>query len=220
MSDRYFIQTILEDLQHLKHAWSDVVDDAILRRDSAILRRLLIEGDLNKVWKILGFSEKIYVVAPRAEFFLEMKDSYKIDFILSGGGIYQGVIAVLAMHNKGKEAVNLPSHINPIEYKFTLSQFINSTSIFVENISISRGELIQYVANKLGGVHIDFSRKGRLAQKLETLDRNIERFQFKGIPPLRGKNTVYFELLSIGQLLSNSADIKRLLFKAEEFLDS
>lgn len=220
MSDKYFIQTIVEDLLHLKHSWSDVVDDAILRRDSAILRRLLIEGVLNKAWNILGFSQKICVVAPRAEFFLETNDSHKIDFILAGGGLYQGIIAALAMHNKGKETVKLPSHLNPIEHKFTLSEFLDSISIFVENTSISRCELIQYVANKLGGVHIDFSRKGRLAQKFETLDRNIERFKFKGKPPLKGKNTVYFELLSIGQLLSNSEDVKRLILKAEEFLDS
>jgi hypothetical protein len=48
----------------------------------------------------------------------------------------------------------------------------------------------------------------------------LERFQFKGIPPLKGKNTVYFELLSIGQLFSKSEDTKSLMLKAEEFLDS
>jgi len=220
MSDRYFVQTILEDLQHLKHSWNDIVDDAILRRDSTILRRLLIEGALNSARKILGFSGKFYIVAPRAEFFLEMKDSYKIDFILSGGGLYQGIFAALATYNKGKQTINLPSHINAIEHKFTLPQFLGSTSVYVEKISISRGEMIQYVANKLGGVHIDFTRKGRLAKKFETLDRNIERFQFKGIPPLQGKNTVYFELLSIGQLFSKSEDAKSFVLKAEEFLDS
>jgi hypothetical protein len=218
MSDKYFIQTVLEDLQHLGRAWNDSVDDSVLRRDSTILRRLLIDGDLNEAWKMLGFKQKIFVFAPRAEYFLETKESHKINFILSGGGLYQGIFAALAIHNKGKEAVTLPSHINPIEHKFTLSEFLDSVSIFVENTKISRRELIQYVANKLGGVHIDFSRKGRLAQKFETLDRNIDRFKFEGKLALRGKNTVYFELLSIGQLLSNSKDIKQFSLKAEEFV--
>jgi hypothetical protein len=217
MSDKYFIQTVLEDLQYLGRIWDDSVDDAVLRRDSTILRRFLLDGALNKAWKILGFTTKIHILAPRAEYYLETRESQKIDFILAGGGLYKGVFAALAFLNKGKEVVTLPSHLNPIEHKFTLSEFLSSVSIFVDKTRISRSELVQYVANKLGGVHIDFSRTGRLAQKFETLDRNIERFVIQDMS-LKGKNTIYFELLSIGQLISRAEDIRRFTSKAEEYI--
>lgn len=219
MSDEYLIQIVAEDINHLRESWDGTIDDNTLRRDSVILRRLLVEDDLHKAWRACGFTSGIYIVAPRVEFFLDSHEASRIEFLIAGGGYYHGIYFALAMDNLGNSPIKLPSNINPQEYKFRLKEFIAATSIYVEHTRISRQDLIQYVANKLGGVHLDFSRKNKLAKKHQILDRNIDRLkiQVEGYPPLIGKNTVYFELLSIGQLLARSTDIKRFLEKAGKY---
>lgn len=219
MSDKDLIQIVAKDINHLRRSWDGTIDDDTLRRDSVILRRLLVDDDLNKAWKASGFISGIYIVAPRVEFFLDSYEASRIEFLIAGGGYYHGLYIALAMDNLGNSPIKLPANINPQEHKFKLKEFVAATSIYVERTRISRQELIQYVANKLGGAHLDFSREKKQARKHQILDRNIDRFkiQVEGYPPLTGKNTVYFELLSIGQLLARSSDIERFLDKAGNY---
>ena len=78
--------------------------------------------------------------------------------------------------------------------------------MIIRKLDISRVELIKYVANKLGGTHIDFTRKSNklLEQKFSYLDslHNYEQVD---------KNIIPCELLSIGQELVNSKHIQKLI---------
>ena len=200
-----------EDLRHLLSR-GDKLDNPSVRRDSIILRRLLVEGDFFRTWKVLGFRDKPRVVAPRLEYFLDRKATRRrIHFALAGGGQYFGVLAAMAIINVGSEAVQLDPEVNPLEFTFTISEFARSASIYVEGVTVSRTEVIQYVANKLGGAHVSSGRKGTHGRTFEVLDRNTDRFFFEGIPKLHGTNAVFFELLSIGQLLVKSHDVQRVL---------
>ena len=202
--EQYFIRTLLEDLDYLKREWTPKVTDAALRRGSPVLRRLLVNDDFLKAWHLLRVGHKPHVKAPRAEYFLEHPEADRIEILISGGGHYAGAFAALAMVNTGRIPIPLSRDINPIEYRFTLGEFLQSTGIYMSGLCVSRREVVQYVANKLGGAHLDFKRSGKLKEKFETLDRGADRLQIEGVPKPAGKNAVYFELLSIGQLFAQS----------------
>jgi len=71
---------------------------------------------------------------------------------------------------------------------------------------VSRRELVQYVANKLGGTHIDTKRDfSKIKErKFALLDQVREMIR------VADKNAIYYELLSIGQSLVQSDDIQTL----------
>ena len=216
MSETYLIRTVVEDLGHLGRTWDGTVDDATLRRGSVILRRLLVYGDLLRAWRACGFSESIHIVAPRAESFLESPERHRIEYIIAGGGLCYDVRIALVVNNIGDRPIRLPEGISPLDCTFTLNEFLASTSIYIENTHISRQDIIQYVANKLGGAHLDFGRKDKSANRYEQLDRNSARFvvRMEGHPPLSDRNVVYFELMSIGQLVVSSPDVQQFLRQA------
>jgi hypothetical protein len=204
------IRVTAEDLRYLDSR-GDSLDESAVRRDSVVLRRLLVEGDLFRAWKAAGLAEKPRVVAPRLEYYLDHKaNRRKINLGLAGGGQYFGVQAALGIINEGTEPVELDGDINPLEFSFTLSAFTRAASIYAEGVAVSRAEVILYVANKLGGAHLSSRRRGSHAKAFSVLDRNMARFNFEGVSGLNGMNAVYFELLSIGQLLGKSTDAQRL----------
>lgn len=212
------LRTTVEDLEHLRSKWGDHIDDISLRHGSVLLRRLLIDGDFFKAWKKLNFAGHPYVVAPRVEYFLKKKVAENIKWIIAGGGQYKGVKAAFGILIKGERSPAVPKGIDPINHKFSLGSFVNSTSIYVDRVCISRGEIIKYVANKLGGAHFDANRDKPLGVKFRLLDENIDSFQIQHISDLKGKNAVYFELLSIGQLIGESPGVARLIERARQVL--
>jgi hypothetical protein len=87
-----------------------------------------------------------------------------------------------------------------------LRAFAEATCIIVRGEQVNRRRLIKYVANKLGGAHHDTKRGTDHEEHLYSLlDESRQTMQ------LMGKPTVYFELLSIGQALARSPDIRLLI---------
>ncbi len=89
---------------------------------------------------------------------------------------------------------------------------------------VSRQQLVQYIANKKGGAHLDNSRK-KDEQAYAALDAALKSsWIFCGRQGsdtklnLPGKNPVYLDLLSIGQNLTNSPDTKRFIEAAQSLL--
>jgi hypothetical protein len=85
---------------------------------------------------------------------------------------------------------------------YRLSEFLASPAVVINGERINRRLVIQFVANKKGGAHFDFTRK-----KDETAFQLLDKVASYG---LANKDAVYFELLSIGQDLARSTDAKRL----------
>ncbi len=183
-----------------------------------VLRRLFVQDDFLKAWNQNGLIEKPRVVAPRAEYFLEHPDRARVDMIIAGGGEFGGTFAALAVVNKGGAPLQVSPDDMPMQHRFTVGEFLQSVGIYVDNMRVSRREVIKYVANKLGGAHLDRSRSGKLSRKFDALDRNRERLRIDGVPSLGGKNAVYFELLSIGQLLGRSEAAAVFRKAAKDFL--
>ena len=211
MSLTELTRIVREDLEYIRDTWRDI-SEASLRRGSVTLRRLLIDDELLRAWKAVGFKEGFTLKAPRADTLLESPESGSIHVIISGGGMLEGMTMGLATINAGRRAIKVMNG-NPMEHSFRLKEFMSSTSIYVERTKISRHEIINYVANKLGGAHTDFTRGGGKGLKQSILDRNVGKFRFGGQIPSKfeGVNAVYFELLFIGQLVALSEDAGRFL---------
>ena len=72
-------------------------------------------------------------------------------------------------------------------------------------VEVSREDLIKYVANKLGGVHYDPSRGGRLRLKFIALDMVRKKSKLMHL------DGVYFEFLATARHLVDSPSIANLL---------
>lgn len=93
-------------------------------------------------------------------------------------------------------------------YTWGLKKFGASCGIYTARRRVKRREVISYVANKLGGVH---------------LDREFDKDAYKALKAFDGprffndgKAPVYMELMSIGQLLARSSDATSLIHFAEQ----
>jgi hypothetical protein len=197
--DLELVTTVASDLRFLASTWGTQVDDDSLRRGSAQLRVLLVDGALQRAWKALGFDREPIIKGPQLEPFLNVNAD--IEFALAGGGNYEGVQGAFAIFNKGSMPAIDPPNAD-LEYAFGLKRFGESCSMFVNGLRVSRRDVVKYVANKLGGAHLDFSRTEEKSAALRSMEARFKYF---------GKNAVYFELLSIGQLIAQSASVQRFL---------
>lgn len=218
--NNYVLRTVKEDLLFLKKEWFQDIEDPNIRRSSSILRMLLVEGNLLKAWRLSGFEKEPTVIAPSLKLLMDGLPKRRIILLSAGGAAYKG------MQIKGTEILDITLSDKKIkeryeklkggiERSFGLTDFMRSGCLLItkrypqgiEQEIISRQELIQYISNKLGGVHLDLSRdiKKPREQKYLMLDWLFNQIQ------IGGKNIIYFELLSIGQSLLKSPDIEQLM---------
>jgi hypothetical protein len=213
-SERELVELTLEDLRHIAKETEPECDDHQLRRVSVQLRRLLVENTFIQSWKLLQLQPKSpVVVAPR----LRAEGLGQHDFAVAGGGTIGGLAIANARFMPGRtlsaEAAKAiyEREKNDMAYSFSLSEYKDSCAVYVTDLKISRRQLVQYVANKKGGAHLDHKRK-KDEEAYSALDVALAGpVVFGGGPNLPGKNAVYLELLSIGQFLTNSPDTKRFL---------
>ncbi len=204
MSSEYLIHTAVSDLKYLGDNWGKQVDNDTLRRESTILRRLLVNGDLQKAWLALDLTHEPKIIAPNLDLVIQYRQGTRIVSGLAGGGEYDGVHARLAILNEGSVPINIPNEAK--EFNYGLHSFVESTGIFLHRHKIKRKHIIKYVAEKLGGAHLDFERpRQNNGEVYLLLDANSEHFL------ILGKNAIYFELLSIGQNLTHAPDIQKFI---------
>ena len=193
--------------------------DHQLRRISVQLRSLLVEGSLQQCWRLLTMEPKQPIInAPR----LRPNKMDKNAVALAGGGTIGPVrfanisfrpgVALSADEVKQEYEEGKAD----MEFPFRLTDYLDSCSIFINGKSISRRQVIAYVANKKGGAHLDHTRKKdddayRCLDSAANLirigtSRNPANGTIEG-----GRNAIYAELLSVGQHVSGSSDIQRLV---------
>lgn len=207
------LEVVVSDLEFLRNEWDEEVDDHSLRRTSPILRRLLVENELQRAWKVAGFEKEPLIEASTLQPLLEGAPLDKIEFAAAGGAKYKGAelrgaialnYAMTPEEVKKEHARGVPSAT------FGLRAFIEAPAVVVRGRLVPRRVVIKYVANKLGGAHHDVKR-GKSDEEL--LFARLDRAkQFV----LLDKPAIYFELLSAGQALTKSRDIERLISRLRE----
>jgi hypothetical protein len=225
--DRELVETTLEDVRHIARETEPQCDDHQLRRVSVQLRRLLVEDAFVRSWKLLQLQPKSpNVVAPR----LRADGLLPTDFAVAGGGDVGGISIGNAKFMPGRvlspdeRKALFEREKNDMEFNFSLSDFKESCAVYAAGKKITRKQLIQYIANKKGGAHLDHKRR-KDEEAYIVLDKTLENsMKIGGRPPqhgllaVPGKNPIYLESLSIGQFLTNSPDTKRFIEAAESHL--
>lgn len=207
------VKLVREDLLYLQDDWGTSIEDAALRRGSAVLRHLLVDGNLGRAWRKVRFSGEPKVEASSLRPILERHPRRKeLQFASAGGGEYGGIQvrgALMTSRPMTGAELEVSTSLGTLSETFGLRSFTQATCLVINRQPITRQKLIQYVATKLGGVHHD-DRRGAKDVKFKLLDEAVEI-------QIAGKSAVYFELLSCGQALSKSDDIRKFLLRASEY---
>lgn len=209
-NDLYVIETVAQDLSFLRESWDESIDDASLRRSSNVLRMLLVDGNYGRAWRLAGFSQEPRIIATDLSANLGTIDRSRIVYAQAGGARFQGMeLAGALMVNYAMTdrelAQRTGNRSSPLRSEYGLSQFVESDCIIYKGVHIKRREIIQYVANKLGGAHLDVNRSLSKEHKDVLLD------ELRNTMQLVGKPSIYFELLSIGQAIAQAKDTLRFL---------
>lgn len=219
--DINLIKLVAEDLEFLSKGWNQQIDEASLRRASPILRSLLVENKLYMVGRY--FELDIRVMAPEdSGASLDAKERV---FWQACGGKSNGLeVLSMSMWDRALtddeiDAMAMSSNkrigkSHPVK----VSSFLRQTSFVLEGTSINREEVIKYVANKLGGAHYDSTRKENTKPETSLDEKYVLLDSVRNQWKITDKDAVYFELLSIGQLLINSRDVQTLRRKIASFL--
>jgi len=178
----------LEILHEWYAKWKDpTLYQHYVRESTNALRELFgSKRLLETAWRMMGFEGSPRFVASTIE-----GDTSKVLLQVAG------TAAIQAPPNEGPPP--------PSAKELKLKDYVEKPFLVVKGISFSRNDVIEYVANKLGGVH--FGRKDR-----ETL---LDNPPVGGLQPM---NIIFFALLSIGQDLIRSSDIQKLRQKLDSIV--
>lgn len=214
--DTELARVVADDLEYLFAVWNQDIDDASLRRSSTTLRLLLVDGLLGRVAHQVN--RQIRVMAPAIGRVTTEAELRECKFFQAGGALHKGmIIQSISMIPRAKTEAEIKisyergKAVMGKSYPVKLGTFLKQTSLVINGVLINREEIIKYVANKLGGAHYDSSRDDSNSNG----DISLEQ-KYKLLDGVRSgivvgdRNAIYYELLSIGQRVVNSRDIRQL----------
>jgi hypothetical protein len=184
-----------------------------MRRSSTVLRYLLVDSPrwLLKGWPHVGLKGQPHVAALSLGPLLKRFPLDWIKFAYVGGAkLKVGSVGAICTWSDDlnrqqiQETLGFGS-IYHIE-SFKLTKFLESPCMVIQGVKVTREDVMKYIANKLGGAHLDPTRKtsSSLEQKYTLLDRVRAGLY------LVGRDSIYYELLSIGRNLIESPEIRML----------
>lgn len=211
--DAYFLEVIAGDLRFLHSEWDQEIDEDSLRISSPILRRLLVDMDLGKAWRMARHNGEPEINASSLKHIYHFAKKSRIDMksvrlATAGGARYHGSILqgffdiefVLSDFH-----IDRIREMKPVNEILKLTPFTRSFCMIVNGTPVSRADLIKYVVNSLGGAHLGPPKRKKQLPTYRLLESIRKTHGVLGI------DAVYYELLSIGQQLNQSEDIKMLL---------
>jgi hypothetical protein len=213
----HFLSTVLEDVEFLKSNWGRSIKDSEIRRNSPVLRHLLVEGNLQKAANMLNL--KFQILSPLTSFEGNLPDIEHTTFFMSGGAkLDSGYMEHMQMLDKAytaeevKERYDNEQKIKGKTKPVSIDQFLCQTSFIVHGVKISRRTVIKYVANKLGGAHYDEKREA--AASISAIEKEYEKYPLlDSIQSMQvmDRNPIYFEMIGIGQKAIQSRDTDKLI---------
>jgi hypothetical protein len=202
---------VAEDLEYLSH-WGSDISNAEIRRGTAVLRRLLAEDAYGAAWRAIGEIKQPTLLAVDLSLMLGQNSS-QVVYALAGGALFRGVQMACMMVNKGGKPIGneppKPIRENgyPFERMFTLSEYLSSSSGVVDSRHFNRREVIKYLANVKGGVHLSPQQRKheeKLIARLGKIEKKIMMHSTDGL---------LVEAVAIGQSLGSSQDAMNFVKK-------
>lgn len=211
------VTVVAEDLRYLARPTQDQPTRTDVRLIATVLRRLLLHGDYGRAWRLMGNTGEPSLRARDPEPMMRsVPNPMWIHYVYAGGYSFGGanhqglgMVVVPASEQAGREAFGVNSWDDiqlhhSVTRTYNLSAYLGSTCIQIATNKIKRGELLRYVANKLGGAHLDRKRSKARDQELSVL---LDRGQLcvAGLPG------PYFEVLTMAWDLARSDHAHQLV---------
>lgn len=209
--DNDSLTAVAEDLLYLG-TWGSDISNAEIRRGTAILRRLLVENAYSNAWRSIGEEKQPSLIAVDLSLALG-KQTNDVIYALAGGALFKGMHMACSFLNKGDKPIGgsppLPIRESgyPFEKLFTLSEYLSSASGVVEGQTFNRLEVIKYIANVKGGVHLSPERR----KKEEKLIARLGKIEKKIM--VHNTDGLLVEIVAIAQSLGTSDDAKKFIEK-------
>jgi len=209
------LRVVSDDLAYLHGTWDQTIEENSLRVTSPILRRLLVEGVLQRGWKAAGFEKEPRITAfslARDMSYVE-RTSRVIDLAWAGGAKVKGMqLSNFISFNDyaSDEDAKALSAMGVSEETLGLRAFTEAPSIIVRGEVIPRRVVIKYIVNTQGGAHVGLDKRVSEDERRHYRRLDEAKNSQGGQYPVP-----YFELLSIGQALVRSEDITRLREKIQ-----
>lgn len=197
---------VAEDLEYLAQ-WGSNISTGEIRRGTAVLRRLLVEDAYGTAWRAIGQAKQPSLLAVDLDLLLG-NDSNKVVYALAGGAHLRGMQMACMLVNKGSKPIGSapPPPIRPNGYPyeraFRLSEYLSSNAGVVEGHAFNRREVIKYLANVKGGVHLS-------AQQRKTEEKLIARLgKIEKKMLVHNTDGLLVEAVAMAQALGTSTDAK------------
>jgi hypothetical protein len=199
LTDMTSVQIVKADLEWLAKAFGDGTDDRDeLRRSSAVVRRLLVDGLLQQARKEAGATgQPTLDIYPLSQI-LDMSHLGEVTLVAAMGWRIGSRQLGPSSFGEG----DLPALPEPIVVaSITLPRFLGAPCLVTHGHSVTRRQVIKYVANKMGGVHFDTRRNRAGDDYIEYLERLDDFMIFEPI------GLVDSVILSIIQALVSSHSV-------------
>lgn len=230
--------TVADDIEWFQKEWCTLYEppsNADLRRGSAALRRLLVDNMLQQAWRAHGFAEQPKVTGPDVKALLiELKRPLQhVASLIAGGATLNGIQFTLIgaarvaneitgvsadadegfaveVFNVSRDARNGEVDSSPLvdltNKCWKLNDYLDAPGAVRRGMAFRRRDIVKYFANYAGGVHLKgskqtYGRKERIYEHIAELNQKVQADTMDGL---------YFELLSIGQALGKSDDLRTL----------
>lgn len=229
---------VADDIEWFAREWCTLFvppREEDIRRGSAALRRLLVEDALGNAWRHFGFERQPRLRGPNVRALLAHHNTpiNRVVSLIAGGGTLNGLqmsligcarvdnpttgisadadegFAVTTFH-VSRDARDGPSKeglTDLVEEESYLSDYCQAIGAIRRGETLSRFNIIKYFANVVGGAHFD-PEMARIKGDptpyalLRELDQKVQADLMEGL---------HFELLSIGQAIGRSPDLRLLV---------
>ncbi|WP_234732185.1 hypothetical protein [Acidocella facilis] len=248
ISTNNLYRTVAEDIEWLHQEWCGLFEppsEDDLRRGSAALRRLLVENEIHKAWRHLGFPQQARIIAPDLNAFVKQEkfETSHVGSLIVGGATISGIqFALLGfVRTFNPETGNGPDSDEGFAVKtFSVSRDARTPSKQDPENSL------EAIVNKEWGLSKYLNAAGavRLGKPIKHQDiikyfanyaggvhlddgkkkKSNDKTDYALIAELRGKvaadkmDGLDFALLSIGQAIGRSPDLLELARKIRENL--
>jgi hypothetical protein len=205
-----FLAFVHEELCYYQFEWKHDMSDAAVRRGSSSMRTLMWENKLQNAWKAVGFSAQPRVMSPTLAKYLESFDPKRLSFAQAGGALSHSVSmqgSVVLSPVRGIQEMQEIGRLGPPgQQLMKWTEFRDCVCLVVKGLTITRAEVVWYVANKLGGAHWDDRRDDskELESKCLSMDRLRAQIQ------VASRDPVLYELMSTIHWMQQSDDIRKL----------
>ena len=164
-NEKELLRVAFDDLSYaLELGHRENATPAELRRASDVLRRLLLPGKGDNLLRraagrlqcAFTFPSKDYTLA------LQFVANGKLTFFQRGGAALWGLEYEGVAGSPAKALDGIDLHSGPT-FELTHDRFLSEIVLGFHSHLISRKTVLEYIANKAGGVHLSFSRERQYA---------------------------------------------------------